>query len=74
MLTLGERTTWRLIQTGELHAVKVGTQTLVPRTSIEAFLAQGHGNGSSQARGAIGTGAQGYLPQDWSDRDDQQLL
>jgi len=38
-LGLGERTLWRLIETGELGpVVKVGRRTIVPATSITAFL------------------------------------
>jgi len=38
-LGLGERTVWRLIETGALApVVKVGRRTIVPATTIAAFL------------------------------------
>ncbi|GGS10809.1 helix-turn-helix domain-containing protein [Deinococcus sedimenti] len=39
LLGLSSVTVDRLIKTGQLRAVQVGTRRLIPRTVIEAFLA-----------------------------------
>jgi excisionase family DNA binding protein len=38
LLSMGERTLWELIASGELHSIKRGGRRLVPRTALLDFI------------------------------------
>jgi excisionase family DNA binding protein len=42
LLTVSPRTIWNLIRAGELVGRKIGTRTVIPKTSVESFLRRDH--------------------------------
>jgi excisionase family DNA binding protein len=50
LLNVSERTVKRLLSNHQLVTRKVGTRTLVPRTSVENFLKKDHGTDNQKEK------------------------